>query len=593
MLTIRPYQQTAIQNILADWRDGFQRLLLMAATGAGKTIIFLALSAEILRQEPRARILIIAHRRELIYQPIQRAAEFWPSMALRMGVVMADQDDVSAQIVVATVQSLVAGDRLSRILEQGSINYVIIDEAHHAPAGTYLSVLQALGNPRVLGCTATPKRSDRQALGAVFQKVSYKITIQDAIQLGALVPFTPLGFLLPADASGINETEDGWQDEPMGELLSTPNILEIVFAKWQEFSANRRTIGFTASVAQAHATAAHFVEMGVSAGAVDGTTPKLERDKLLRDFQSGAIQVVFNCMVLTEGFDAPETGCVMMIAPTRSDLVYVQRLGRGLRPARDKSDCLVLDFAPQGARNIIMAGNVLEGVPKKVAQTVEDAKEKGVILEGFQVTGSGVHAIDPHEIQTVVLNYLMSNRLAWSFDGRLATAALSDDAMVAILPPEQDRLDKADALRRSGSWDDSLAALAGWIGQYRLYRVDKVRYGPPPPAEDEKDLRRFSWQASCLGSWDSMTAAKAAAEELSKQVSDNTLSGKRNGWRDKPASESQLNYLRHLGGGYQTGLTSGQAAQRITHALARQAVDRAEKIKVSQIKRARLSLAGA
>jgi hypothetical protein len=238
-----------------------------------------------------------------------------------------------------------------------------------------------------------------------------------------------------------------------------------------------------------------------------------------------------------------------------------------------------------------MAGDVLDGVPKKAKQTVEAAEAAGVLLEGFQVIAEGVQAIDPHEIQTVVLNYLMGHRLAWSFDGRLATAALSEDAMVAILPPEQERLEKADALRRSGTWDDGLAAVRDWIGQYRLYRVDKKRYGPAP-AEGEKDLRRFSWEGINLGAWDSMTAAKGAAEELSKEVSDNTLSGKRNGWRDKPASEAQLYYLRRLGG-YQPGLTSGQAAQRIAHALARQAVGRAEQVKVHQLKRQAYLLAGA
>jgi superfamily II DNA or RNA helicase len=573
MLSIRPYQQTAINNILADWRDGFRRLLLMAATGTGKTVMFLAVASEILHQDPKARILIIAHRRELIYQPLERAGEYFPGLAFRMGVVMADRDDVASQVIVATVQSLAVGSRLERILQHGAIEYVIVDEAHHSTAGSYQGVIKALGEPKVLGCTATPKRSDNQALGDIFQKVSYRISIQDAIKQGALVPFTPLGFVLPANASNLKETADGWEDEPMGELLSTENILEIVYTKFKEFAGNRQTIGFTASVAQAHATAGFFNDAGVTAAAVDGTTPKQERDRILRSYQAGEIQIVFNCMVLTEGFDAPETGCVMMIAPTRSDLVYVQRLGRGLRTARGKSDCLVLDFAPRGLRDVVMAGDVLDGVPKQVKKSVQEAEESGVELFGFQVTGDTIQAIDPHEIQAIVLDYLKHHRLAWSFDGSLATAALSESVIVAILPPERERLDRADNLRRSGRWNDGMARVADWIGKYRLYRVDK------------KQIRgeRYAWIAQNVGAWDSMTAAKAAAEELSKEYAGvDQLAGKRKPWRDKPMSEAQANYLRKLGA-FKAGLTSGQAAQRITHTLAKQAVSRMESIKQKRL----------
>lgn len=575
MLNLRPYQQTAITNIIADWKD-FQRVLLMAATGTGKTVMFLATMAEILRTSPSARILVLAHRRELIYQPIERAASMFPALAFRMGVVMADKDDVRSQIVVATVQSLTASaTRLARVLEHGPIEYVIIDEAHHATAETYLKVIRSLGNPKVLGCTATPKRSDNLPLGDVFQKVSFRISIQDAIKQGALVPFTPLGFQLPADASGIKQTADGWEDEPMGELLSAANILEIVHTKWLEFAGNRQTIGFTASVAQAHATAAYFNSKGIKAAAIDGTTPKGERDQVLRKYQAGGLQAIFNCMVLTEGFDAPETACVMMIAPTRSDLIYVQRLGRGLRTAKGKVDCMVLDFAPMGARDVVMAGDVLEGVPTAVRKIERDAVDAGVMTFGWKVDDDGgIQAIDPFEIKAMVLNYLSHHRLAWSFDGAIATASLGEDGMIAILPPEQERLAKADELRRAGRWDERMGRVAEWIGKFRLYQIKKVVTSPDgtPP-----EKQHYTWVSTCIGDYDSLAMAKDKAEELSYGHND-TLSRRRSEWRTKPMSDSQASYLRKLGA-YRPGLTSGQAAQAITHALAMRQVRTAEQIK--------------
>lgn len=564
MLELRDYQETAIQNILADWASGLRAVLLMAATGTGKTIIFLGLVDRILAEDPTARILVIAHRRELIHQPIERIDGYFPHLAVQAGIVMADRDDVSARIIVATIQSLVAGDRLQRILSWGRITHVIVDEAHHAPAGTYRQVLEALDDPLVLGCTATPKRTDKLPLREIFQHVSYRISIQDAIRMGALVSFTPLGFQLPVDASAVKETGEGWEDEPMGELLSAENILEIVLSKWREFASNRQTIGFTTSVAQAHATAGYFNRLGISAGAVDGTTPKKERDRILRAYQKGELQVVFNCMVLTEGFDAPETACVMMIAPTRSDLVYVQRLGRGLRTASGKDDCLVLDFAPRGLRDVVMAGDVLDGVPKKVRQSIEAADEQGVLF-GFRVTGDQIAAVDPHEIQAVVLDYLSHHRLAWAFDGGFAAAALSEKSMIAILPPETERLNRAGELRRAGRWDERTQALADWIGRYRLYRIDKRQI----------DEQRYLWGAELIGAWESMTAAKKAAEELSKAETDSGLAGKSSEWRKRPMTEGQARYLRILGA-YQAGLTSDQAARRITFTLARRAVQTAE-----------------
>lgn len=571
MLSLRDYQQIAIDNVLGDWASGTRRALLMAATGTGKTIMFLGLIDDVLKREPAARFLIIAHRRELIHQPVERIEKFLPHLALKTGIVMADSDDVGAQIIVATIQSLVAGNRLERILANGPVDYVIIDEAHHAPAGTYKKVIDALGNPYVLGCTATPKRSDKIPLREIFSRVSYRISIQDAIGAGALVPFTPLGFQLPADASQIKETSDGWEDEPMGDLLSAENILEIVLAKWREYAANRQAIGFTASVAQAHNTAGYFSRSGIAAAAVDGTTPKRERDQILGDYRDGKLQVVFNCMVLTEGFDAPETGCVMMIAPTRSDLVYVQRLGRGLRTAAGKEDCLVLDFAPRGARDVVMAGDVLDGVPKQLKQAVERAEEQDILF-GFTVTGASIQAIDPHDIHAVVLDYLNYSRLAWAFDGGFATAALSKDAMIAIVPPEYERLEKADELRRAGKWGPQHDALADWIGRFRLYKVAKI----------QTDETHYHWQAECLGSWQSMTAAKKAAEEISKQESDSGLAGKASDWRKRPMTEGQAKYLRILGA-YEPGLTSDQAARRITFVLARRSVQAAEKRKTTRI----------
>lgn len=567
-ITLKSYQEKALHNIFADWRD-FNRILLCAATGTGKTVMFLATADRILAENPKARILISAHRRELIGQPIERAEQFWPHIHKKMGIVMASQNDVSAQVIVATIQSLTSGSRLEDILAHGPIDYVILDECHRSVSNTYKTLIDALPEAKVLGCTATPKRTDRMALGQIFQKVTFKYSILDAIKEGALCEFTPLGFTLPADASEIGETEEGWEPEPMGELLSADNVLEVVLGKFTQYAASRQTIAFTASVAQAHATAAYFNAHGVKSEAVDGTTPKKLRDAILRRFKTGETQMLANCFLLVEGFDAPETACVMMIAPTRSDLVYTQRLGRGLRLAPGKTDCVVLDFAPKGTRNIVMAGDVLDGeLPKQDKDKIEKAQEDGLLF-GFSVRREqGIGLIDPHEVQMEVLDYLGRHKLAWTFDGDTASAGITDTTMLAIVLPDETRLAKAEEMRRAGQLSKQGERLAKYIGSFRLYKIVKTETGE----------NRYEWRANQAGAFETMKEAKEQAEtEYESLNAKDTLSGKSKKWRNNPMSEPQANYLRRLGA-YEEGLTSGQAAQRITHVLAKSSINKAEVI---------------
>lgn len=561
-VTLRDYQQTAIANVMADWRH-FKRLLLMSATGTGKTVMMLAIIHELLQRNPDERVLIIAHREELIRQPIERAMSMYPDIGWRMGIVMADINEWSKQIIVATVQTLNNGDRMER-LQQHGVDTIIIDEAHHGVADSYVSIVESFPNARLLGLTATPMRTDNLALSEVFEKVSFKFSIQDAIKAGALVPFKPFGFSVPVTMPDNWEPRDNGTDNKTGDLLSAENVLEIVYQKWSEFARERQTIGFTSGVRQAHMTAAYFSAQGIPSAAIDGTTNRKERAAILRQFKAGELQCLWNCQVLTEGFDAPETGCIVMVAPTRSDLVYVQRLGRGLRKAEGKTDCIVLDFAPMGNRNLVMAGDVLDGVPKRVKEVTEKAEDAGVMLYGLTVNDFGEAGyIDPDDVKATVLDYLNKHKLAWTFDGVLAAATVSDSHMICIVTPERERVEKADSIRRgNGGLTGGQMRVYDWIQKYRLFMVEKL---------DEGD--RYRWMARLEGEFSSIAAAKEQAEVIAMPLVDSRLAGKRAHWRNKAMSEAQANFLKRLGG-FQEGLTMGQAGQRISYLLAAGAVKR-------------------
>lgn len=557
-MTLRDYQREAIAAILADWAE-VDRTLAVLATGTGKTIIFLALLEQLRQAGQLGRALIVAHRRELIQQPLERARAFFPELAAGMGVVMASDDDVAARHVVATVQTLASDRRLTRLLEHGAFSHLVVDECHHATAGTYQRLVERVGAAKVLGVTATPLRTDGDGLVRVFQRVSYRLPISAAIRRGALVPFNALGVSLPVSLAGIRETEDGWAAEPMGNLLAAENVLEIVHDHWRQYAADRRTIIFTASVAQARATAEFFAAKGAGSAAwVSGETPKRERDRILADFQAGRLQVVANCMVLTEGFDAPETSAVLMVAPTKSDLIYVQRLGRGLRTAEGKSDCLVLDFAPLEDRNVVMAGDVL-GKPREVKQAEARAERQGVLV-ALQVDRLGEAAtIDPGQLIVRVLNLLRQDALSWTVDGLYATAALSEADTLCLALPDPARLARAEALRRGGDWNDRYQRRYQFLAACRLYRVNG--------------------RARLVGHYPSIDEAKGAADDLALDLhaGEHVLAKKQASWRREPATPAQRRMLQKLGVTIPEDAKKGAAAQLITHHLAVSRVKEVEK----------------
>jgi superfamily II DNA or RNA helicase len=555
MIAIRPYQSEAIQAVRQDWKE-LDRVLVVACTGSGKTVIFLSLLEQLLQSGELKRALILADQRDLIYQPFERAQEFFPDLALRMGIVMADQDDASAQIVIATIQTLSSEKRWERVIRYGGFSHIIVDEAHGSTAPTWQKLFNRNPGVKVAGFTATPLRSDGDGLVRVFQKVSYRYPISKGIRDGSLVPFDALGVGLPISFSQIEETEDGWDDEQMGDVLKAENVLQIVYDNWKQYAGNRLTIGYTASVAQARRTAEFFRTKGVNAEWICGETPHDERRRITNDFRAGKIQCVFNMMVWTKGVDFPEASSILMIAPTKSDLVYVQRLGRGLRTFPGKSDCRVLDFAPIDGRNVIMAGDVL-GKPREVKKAEEKAERAGVLFAVSVDQLGHATSIDPTRLIVKVLNLLRKDALAWALDGRYATASLGAKSSLCIELPDLPRIEKAEQFRRENPerWTDRHEAEYRKISQYGLFLVENNR-------------------ACFQGRFTTLEDAKAAGDDLALDRLEGVLSEKKSHWRKDPPSEKQLDLLRRFGATIPERCTKGQAAQLITQAMTISAVRR-------------------
>lgn len=557
MQTLRPYQEDAIAGVLADWPQ-HPATLGVAATGAGKTQIFLVLLMRVL--QPGQRALVISHRVELVDQPLSRISQIDPDWLMagaldrpRVGVIQAERGDYDRQVTFATVQSL-RGKRLEKLLSHGPIDYLIIDEAHHATADTYETLVKALlaANPemRHLGVTATPLRADGDGLSKIYSKVSFRITIADLVKLGYLVQPRWLGIATGLSLQGVHTRNGDFVQSELAGVYDTPTGRRIIVGAYLQYGAGRRGIAFTASVAGAHALAADFRAAGVAAEAIDASTPKDRRRQLLADFRAGRITILCNVDVLTEGFDAPGANIVLMCRPTRSDGRYIQAMGRGLRPAMGTAqpgeDCLILDFLPADSRNIVMAGDVL-GLPKEVTRTVLDEEretEEGAVQAGFTFDGETFDSKGtPLEIISRELNYLEQSPYVWGRRDALMTLGCGKG---------QDGIDRILAVK-----DGTL---------YAIWRRE-IPGG-----------KMGNWQVAPIACDDPYSEGQALAEKHSAAV----IASKGKGWRNAPASDAQISYLRRLARGQikpkeMQQLTKGQAAELITHYQAAAAIEQYER----------------
>jgi ATP-dependent helicase IRC3 len=344
---LRPYQLDALDAIDKAAAAGQRRALLVLPTGTGKTVVF----AEAIRRRG-GRALVVAHRDELLTQAANKLVSAGIGRA-NIGLVKADSNEVTAPVVLASVQTVARKVRRARLLdaqaEAGLFATVVIDEAHHSPAPSYKALLADLDNwldddaeaPFVLGVTATP---GRKGVAELFGEPIYSQDLVDMIAEGWLCDLVGRRVGINLDLGAVPITAGDYDETALAAALADADAPEAVAAAWAKHGEDRPTLVFTASVALAHATAAALCAKGAKAEALDGTTPTEERRAMLARYREGHTQVIVNCAVLTEGVDLPGTACVVVARPTRSQLFYAQQIGRGTRLAPGKDNCLVLDL---------------------------------------------------------------------------------------------------------------------------------------------------------------------------------------------------------------------------------------------------------
>lgn len=341
VLALRPYQHEALAAIRAAYATGVRRPLVVLPTGAGKTVVF----AHLIRDLP-GRALVLAHRDELIGQAADKLGQVDPSAIV--GRVQAEWDEWRAPVVVASVQSLAQPGRLARY-RPGHFSTIVVDEAHHATARTYRTILGHLGaldagtDVLTVGVTATPDRGDGVGLGHVFERIVYERGLPEMIAEGYLVPLRGIRVAIDADFGTLKVRAGEVSESDAARVLLDHDAPGLVAAAYRRHAAGQRAIVFTPTVQVAEACAAALVAAGVRAESLDGTTPPDERRAILARLRSGAASVVCNCGVLTEGFDEPRVSCVIVARPTRSRGLYCQMVGRAARLYPGKTHATILD----------------------------------------------------------------------------------------------------------------------------------------------------------------------------------------------------------------------------------------------------------
>ncbi|GCE49224.1 superfamily II DNA or RNA helicase [Thermosporothrix hazakensis] len=471
-MELRPYQQECVEKVINQYKQfrdflanhgqealseaaqshlrKLQTALIVLPTGGGKTIVFS--SAEIaIRQllensyQQSLNTLIIAHRQELLKQARDKYHLLMPDMPI--GLIGDGVAEYGAPVTVASIATISRPNHLKNLKRFG-YDLVIIDEAHHAAANGYQAVLDALPDAFRLFVTATPDRLDGKPI--IEHEPLYSISIIDMIQQGFLCNLRAKAVRTSINLDGIKTTAGDYNERQLAEIIDSPNRNKRIVQAYQEHAAGRPFVCFAVTVAHAEHIADEFSAANIPVGVVSGKTPSAQRERLLKDFEDGKLQGLINCGVLTEGYDYPGLSCVIMARPTKSRALFIQCIGRGLRLAPAKSDCVLLDMSDNTLDHRLEPVSLSKalGIRIKDDESVLEAVEREEKGKRRRAPGDGKERRIKLEEREKDLTINLVQRFAWTkndhgyFVCQFHTPGQTREHRVALIPDRQ----------RAGMW---------------------------------------------------------------------------------------------------------------------------------------------
>ncbi len=536
----------AVQNTFMEIRSA---ALVVAPCGWGKTILF-SMVIDWYLQGYNKPVLVIAHRDELLSQAADKIRLVRPESII--GKVGGGFHEWGAEITVASIQTIYQ-EKYLKLLKQFGYGLVIVDECHHCVittdengaiipgrGNTYQRVAETLPDAYWLGVTATPDRLDRNDITGFFGAACYQSDIVQMIEEGWLADIRAIAIKTKTSLDGIHTQAGDYKVSELAERIDSDERNQRIVDAYQEHASGRQFLCFSVDVAHAVHMAAKFQESGLNVAMVSGNTPTEQRKQIIRDYGRGRIQGICNCGILTEGYDDPleldDTGqvaftsCIIMARPTQSRALMVQCLGRGVRLAPGKTDCLILDITDNVLKHSLKPQTLARVMNRALVdgESVIEAKEreeKEVRERRERTTKEGKRDKD------ITINILA--KLDWQRreDGMFILEVGAMKHRIALVPCKE------------------------WEGMYNVY----ARLAPMFDGQ--------TWLTNAPLSWAQQVAEKKARMLLADPKSV-ALVDKTAPWRAAPATETQLEKLEKWAGRFgikydPATITKGEASEHL------------------------------
>jgi superfamily II DNA or RNA helicase len=331
-MQLRKYQIKTIKKTADSLRNKKQAPLIVLPTGAGKTVIFSEIAKRAVLKNNN--VLILVHRRELIKQASKKLAD----IQVPHGIIAAGFKPSDVPIQVASVQTIVR--RLSSTSFKPAL--IIIDEAHHSVAGSWKKILDHWPNAKRIGVTATPCRLSGEGLRVMFDDLILGPTVKNLVHAGFLSPHKVFGAPQKINFNKIKMRGGDYAKDELAQEIIKADITGDAVKQYKKHANGLPAIAFCVNVAHAEIVKAKFNNSGINADIITGDMDTDDRDQVINGLSTGKIQVLVSIEVISEGFDLPAVSTAILLRKTASLGLYLQQVGRVLRPQKNKT-AIVLD----------------------------------------------------------------------------------------------------------------------------------------------------------------------------------------------------------------------------------------------------------
>lgn len=343
---LRPYQSEMKRDVYAMW-DRIDNVMLQMPTGTGKTIVFTSIVKDIrrwcIKNSPNSKILIVAHRKELIDQASGKLGK------LLHGIIQSGKPmHLERPIQVASIQTFMSRRNYEdmRLLQ---FDFIIIDEAHHSMASGYQKLWEMFPHSKKLGVTATPWRMSHSGFTTLFGDIVLSKNIEWFVNNGYLANYDYVSIKRTSElqhtVNGIDRygVDGDYLESELSAIFDKDHIRAQLYQSYEKYAKGKKGIIYAIDRKHARHLTELYASKGVSVRMIDGETSKVERESVISDFKLGVIEIIVNVNIFSEGFDCPDIEFIQLARPTKSLAMYLQQVGRGLRISEGKERTIILD----------------------------------------------------------------------------------------------------------------------------------------------------------------------------------------------------------------------------------------------------------